>query len=362
MDRGAGRGEGPSGTTRRQFLTRAMAAAAGLALTGAAFADARTKDGGTGRVILGQGAHRYEWVPDWLTPPPTIQWGDTQGIAQDAQGRIYITHTVHPSSPVGHAIVVFDKDGHFLTSWGEQFRGGGHGLDLRREGKQEYLYHCDTAHRAVTKTTLDGSVVWQKGAPVEAGVYKDGSPFVPTNVAFGPDGGFYVADGYGSSWIHQYSAQAEYVRTFGGLGTEPGKLHTPHGLWVDTRVDTRLPEPALVVADRANHRLQYFTLDGKPRSVVRTGMRQPCHFKLRGDEMLVPDLDSVLTILDKDNRVVSQLGDGFPSDLRDAPRAAFIPGKFIHPHAANFLHNGDILIAEWVPIGRITLLRKLPPA
>ena len=78
--------------------------------------------------------------------------------------------------------------------------------------------------------------------------------------------------------------------------------------------------------------------------------------------MLVPDLDSVLTILDKDNKVVASLGDGYPSNLRDAPRSAFLPGKFIHPHAANFLHNGDILIAEWVPIGRITLLRKLPPA
>jgi len=345
-------------TTRREFLTRSLLAAAGLSLTKAALADVLGKGDGAGRIILGQGAHRYEWVPDWLVPPPSIKWGDTQGIAQDARGRIYIAHTVHPSSPVGHAIVVFDRNGHFLTSWGEQFRGGGHGLDLRKEGKHEYLYHCDTAHKTVTKTTLDGQVIWQKGTPAEANVYKDGSPFVPTNVAFGPDGGFYIADGYGSSWIHQYSAQAEYVRTFGGAGTEPGKLHTPHGLWVDTRQG----EPALVVADRANHRLQYFTLDGKHRSFVTTGMRQPCHFKLRGDEMLVPDLDSVLTILDKDNRVLASLGDGYPSNLRDAPRAAFIPGKFIHPHAANFLHNGDILVAEWVPIGRITLLRKLPPA
>jgi len=345
-------------TTRRQFLTRTLLTAASFSLTGAAWADALGRPGNASPVIVGQGAHRYEWVPDWLTPPPSIKWGDTQGIAQDSKGHIYVTHTVHPDSPVGHAIVVFDKNGKFLTSWGEQFKGGGHGLDLRREGKEEFLYHCDTAHKTVTKTTLSGQVVWQKGAPAEANVYKDGSPFVPTNVAFGPDGGFYVADGYGSSWIHQYSAQAEYVRTFGGLGTEPGKLHTPHGLWVDTRG----AEPSLVVADRANHRLQYFSLDGKPRSVVTAGMRQPCHFKLRGEEMLVPDLDSVITILDRDNNVVASLGDGNPSSLRGAPRSAFIPGRFIHPHAANFLHNGDILVAEWVPIGRITLLRRLPPA
>ena len=75
--------------------------------------------------------------------------------------------------------------------------------------------------------------------------------------------------------------------------------------------------------------------------------------------MLVPDLDSVVTILDKNNKVVTQLGDGNYSSLGGAPRSAFIPGKFIHPHAANFLHNGDILVVEWVPIGRVTLLRKL---
>ena len=344
-------------TTRRQFLTQVVWTAAGLSVIGPALASRLIAEG-EAPIILGQGAHRYEWVPDWLTPPETLKWGDTQGIAQDSQGRIYIAHTVHPDSPSGDAIVVFDKHGKFLTSWGKQFRGGGHGLDLRKEGHQEFLYHCDTAHKVVTKTTLEGAVVWEKTAPVEAGVYKDGSPFVPTNVAFAPDGGYYVADGYGSSWIHQYSTKDEYVRTFGGLGTEPGKVHTPHGLWVDTR----LAEPALVVADRSNHRLQYFTLDGKYRETITEGMRQPCHFKIRGHEMLVPDLDSVITILDQDNKVIAQLGDGNPSSLRDAPRSAFIPGKFIHPHAANFLHNGDILVAEWVPIGRITLLRKLPKA
>ena len=349
---GMGAGHEERQATRRQFLTGALITCAGLSLKSRGFAD---PSGAALPLFVGRGEHIYEWVPDWLTPPDTLKWGDTQGIAQDAQGRIYIAHTVHEGSPRGDAIVVFDQQGKFLTSWGEQFRGGGHGLDVRKEGDEEFLYHCDTAHRTVTKTTLGGHVLWQKGAPAEAGVYKDGSPFVPTNIAFAPNGDFYVGDGYGSSWIHQYTLGGEYVRTFGGPGTDPGKLHTPHGLWVDTR----RADPALVVADRSNHRLQYFTLDGKYQETVTAGMRQPCHFKLRGDEMLVPDLDSVLTILDKDNRVVAQLGDGYPSSLRDAPRSAFIPGKFIHPHAANFLHNGDILVAEWVPIGRITLLRKV---
>ena len=75
--------------------------------------------------------------------------------------------------------------------------------------------------------------------------------------------------------------------------------------------------------------------------------------------MLIPDLESAVMILNGKNKVVATLGDGHPSKLRGAPREKFIPGKFVHPHDAIFLHNGDILVAEWVPIGRITLLRKI---
>lgn len=336
--------------TRREFVVRTGLAVAGIAVSGIAAADEPKP-----KIIVGSGEHRYECIHDWLVPPDHIRWGDTHGITEDSKGNIYISHTVHPSSPCGDAIVVFDKNGKFLKSWGERFRGGGHGLDLRKEGGQEFLYHCDIAHRVVVKTTLDGEVVWEKGAPEEAGVYKDNAPFVPTNVAFSPNGDFYITDGYGSDWIHQYTIQGEYIRTFGGKGKEPGKMLTAHGIWVDTRGK----EPMLAVADRANGRIQYFSLDGKFIRLVTEGMRMPCNFDIRGELMLVPDIKSVVTLLDGDNRVVAQLGDGDPSNLRNAPRDQFIPGKFIHPHDALFLRNGNIVVVEWVPIGRITLLKRV---
>jgi YD repeat-containing protein len=308
--------------------------------------------------VLGSGEHTYEAVHDWLTPPDTIRYGDTHGLAQDSRGRIYVAHTVHPESRSEDAVCVFAEDGTFLTSWGARFKGGAHGLDVRREADgREYLYHCDTAHRRVVKTTLDGQVLWDKGVPEESGAYRFGAPFIPTNVAFGPDGGFYVADGYGSDWVHRFDAKGNHVSTFGGRGSDPGRLRQPHGLWLDDRG----PEPLLVVADRANKRLQYFTLDGRHVRFASEGMRHPCHFAIqpRTGLMLVPDLDGVVTLLDRQNRVVTQLGDGFPLDLRGKPRADFPPGKFSHPHDAIFLRNGDILVAEWLPIGRITLLRKV---
>lgn len=337
-----------SDLTRREFLARTGSAAAALAFGVPAF-------GQSGKLILGTGEHRYECYHDWLTPPEGMAFGDTHGVAQDSKGRIYLAHTVNEASHSDNAVCVYDEHGKFLTSWGSRFKGGAHGLDLRKEGKEEFLYHCDTAHQVVVKTKLDGTVVWEMGVPQEPGVYKDGVPFVPTNVAFSPNGDFYVGDGYGSSYIHQYDIKGNWIRTFGGRGSEPGKVNCPHGLWVDTRKK----EPLLAVADRANRRIQYFSLDGKHVSFVTEGMRLPCHFSLRKDLMLIPDLESVVTIVDGDNKVVASLGDGRPSDLRGHPRSDFIPGKFIHPHDAMFLRNGDILVAEWVPIGRVTLLKKV---
>src|SRR5258708_17830061 len=228
------------GISRRKFIGTAGAAVAGLSMGMAAGADKQKK------LILGNGEHKHELITDWLTQPDNIKWGDTQGVAQDSKGRMYISHTVNAGSQSKDAICVFDKKGKFLSSWGSRVAGGGHGLDWRKEGKGEFLYHCDTAHRVVVKTDLDGKDIWEKGFPKETGVYKEKDPFIPTNVAFAPNGDFYVTDGYGSDWIMQYNIKGDLIRTFGGRGTEPGKVSNAHGIWVDNRGS----EPLIAVADR----------------------------------------------------------------------------------------------------------------
>ncbi len=341
------------GTLSRRALLQAAGAAAAAAATPAF---ARTENLRlTRRPVLGVDEHSYEVFHDWLTPPANLMWGDTHGLAVDRQGRIYVAHTVHPSSVSSDAVVVYDPEGKFITSWGAEFRGGAHGLDIRQEAGEEFLYHCDINRRLVVKTTLDGKIVWQKGMPSEPGVYTDPSQWCPTNVAFAPDGDIFVGDGYGSSYVHRYSIDGKYKALIAKPGSEPGQVREPHGLWVDSRDG----DPKLVVADRANHRLQYFTLDGKHLSFVTENMRRPCHIHFNHGLMLVPDLDSVVTILDSKNKPVASLGDGYPSILRGAPRDKFIPGKFVHPHAAIWINPRDILVVEWVPIGRVTLLKRV---
>jgi len=349
---------GAGNMNRREFMSGACAVVGGVVGTARGYAAPflRTQDkAGAAALRLGDGAYVYEATHDWLQPPANLKWGDTHGVTQDKAGNIYIAHTVHPSSESGDAVAVFDAKGKFIRSWGSAFRGGAHGLDLRKEGADEFLYHCDIQRRIVVKTTLSGEVIWEKGHPEASGRYQKPEQYCPTNVAFAPNGDFFVGDGYGSSFVHQYSITGEYLRTIGAPGNGAGQLSCPHGLWVDERSG----EPRLVVADRGNRRLQYFSLDGKPLSVVTEGMRMPCHFKTRGELMLIPDLESVVLLVDKTNRVVATLGDGHPSSLRGAAREQFVPGKFVHPHSATFLATGDILVVEWVPIGRITLLRRV---
>jgi len=312
--------------------------------------------------VVGAGAFTYECIHDWLTPPDGLVWGDTHGLCQDESGAIYVAHTVGKSSMRGEAVVVFDERGKFVRAFGEEFRGGAHGLNVRRESGAEILYHCDINRCQATKTTLRGEIAWTHGYPREDPQYAARPiDFVPTNVAFAPNGDFYVADGYGSHHLLRFSNQGKFLGEIGGPGHDDGEFDTPHGLWVDPRG----AEPVLVVADRGNRRIQTFTLTGKHLRTIQQEprLRMPCHFHDQGAWLVCPDLDSQVCVLDSDYNAVAQLGDGKAANgqvgsRRNQTRAQFTPGQFITPHAAIFLKSGDILVAEWLPIGRITLLRR----
>lgn len=343
-----------STVSRRQFIGTSAVASAAL-LTGAPFIKAQDKSG-LKTPVQGVDGHRYEIIHDWGQLPNDIAYGNTHGVAEDAQGRIYIKHTVHKTSQKGDAVVVFDPEGKFIKSWGSEFRGGAHGMHLAKEGKDEVFYLCDTARRKVVKTTLDGQMIWERGCPEETGGYKKPEEYVPTNVATAPDGTVFVADGYGRNYIHVYKSDGTYVKTFGGSGKNAGHTSCPHGLMVDTRG----AEPLLVVADRSNRRLQYFTLEGEHVKFVTEELRAPCHFHTHGSDLLIPDLESRVTIFDKENKLVTHLGDGTHyNGIRDKDRSAFTAGKFVAPHSAIFDHTGNIFVVEWVDVGRVTKLRKV---
>ena len=107
----------------------------------------------------------------------------------DQQGLIYFTHQSAAKDPMD-AIAVFDKDGKFIRSFGKEFHGGGHGLAIRKEGQEEFLYVCDIKNHKVAKLSLDGHIVWSLGTPHEAGVYEPAPPTCPRTSLLPPTAAF----------------------------------------------------------------------------------------------------------------------------------------------------------------------------
>jgi DNA-binding beta-propeller fold protein YncE len=349
---------------RRDFLATSAAAATAVA-TGPIILGAEDK-GGSKNPVLGVEGHKYEVTTHaWGELPNDYTWQTTHNIAFDSEGNVYITH-----QGVGKqmdVILVFDPKGKFVRSFGKEFHEGGHGIEIRKEGSDEFCYLSNTwtPKLKLMKTTLKGEVVWTKGRP-ECKEYEDPKKgYNPTNVCFTPDGGFVVGDGYGSNHMLKYDKDAKLVKAFGGTGAGDGQLRTPHGNWIDARDPAK---PVLVVCDRANHRLSTFDLDGKPLSATKADevVLFPAHCKTRGDVLLVPDLHARVSLFGKDNKVIAHLGDDADwrkkvldgMKVRTQPKE-WVAGKFVHPHDAAFDKDGNIVVVEWVSTGRVSFLKKV---
>jgi hypothetical protein len=382
--------------SRRQIVKTGVAAGIAAWLSAGKFpAILHAEDkAGDKTPILGDGDHKFEWLGDWAQRPADKPWGNTHAVQETADGRIFVCHT-GPES-----IHVYDPDGKFIEAWGKEYHGNAHGMDLRKENGEEFLYLAPTGMHKVFKTDLKGNVVFVLDFPNDAKDLHDGKLcyedketikktkvktttgeeekdvkevkpaaafYVPTFTAFAPNGDFYVTDGYGAGYIHHYNIKGEYISSFGGKGNADDQTQCPHGIYCDTRDPAK---PILVVADREHHRLQYFTLEGKLDHLVvnengdneNGRLRRPCHFSQRGTEMVIPDLRGRVTILDKDNNAVAQLGDNPNSSQRannGVKQADTTPGHFCCPHGATWDSHGNIFVAEWLPYGRFTKLRRL---
>jgi hypothetical protein len=363
--------------SRRSFVKNsARLTAAAIALPYLA-----TRSKGAEQLIVGEGAYKYEVIHNWPQLPDKFTWQTTHNVAVDRDGLVYIIHEGLENQKDHPAIFVFDHDGKFVRAFGKQFQGGGHGLEVITEGSDQFLYV--TAYQGLkkfAKLTLSGEQIWERFAPMASGIYAEGEAaepkkiwasgpkrdrFMPTNYAFRPDGGFFLADGYGAYCIHNYNQHGEWLSTFGKPGKGDGEFNTPHGICIDSRAGR---EKTVCVADRANGRLQWFTFEGKHIKTL-PGFILPANLDTYKDLMLVPDLSARVTLLDGKDQIVAHLGEdenwrktvtAGGNKFRSQPeRWNEAAGKFIHPHDACFDRDGNILVAEWVQTGRITKLRKL---
>jgi hypothetical protein len=235
------------------------------------------------------GTDRYSYAVDtaWGRREggvPTL--GLAQGVGGDSQDRVYVFQRI----PVA-CVLVFDRHGKLLDSWGEGSFGSPHGIWIN---ERDELLLTDTETHTVTKWTPDGKLVRSWGSARTPGSW--GEPFNrPTKAVETADGEMYVSDGYGNKHIHRYDANGELIGSWGDEGTGPGQFVLPHDVWVDER-------QRVLVCDRENRRVQQFDRAGgylgewsdwqNPMQIfVRDGVMYVAH---RGAEVSIRTLDGEL--------------------------------------------------------------------
>ena len=248
--------------------------------------------------LVGSGAFTYEVQQDWFELPEGWRFGWVPAVACDSEDRVYVY------SRSERPMVVFDSDGRFVASWGEEVLKDAHGIFI---DERDQIWCVERETHCVRQFTRDGELMMTLGTPDQEGA--EGQPFrLPTDLALDADGYIYVSDGYGNTCIHKYSPAGEFIKTWGRPGTGPGEFDLPHCVRVDQR-------GRLMVADRANNRIQFFDLDGNYLDEWG-GFHHPDTIFLDGDTVYVAELDQRVSILNLDGEWLAQWGSG---ERIDAP-------------------------------------------
>jgi hypothetical protein len=269
-------------------------------------------------------------------------------------------------------VAIFDKEGKLLETWSKEFAEGvgftpqqvsatAHGLYWSKEGGTEYLYWTENVAgkdaakigARVYKTDLKGKVLYTLGNVEKESATSQKFNFTnPTDVAISPNGDIYVVDGYGSQLLHRFDKNFKLIKTIGGPGKDKGKFNICHGIWISTL----RKEPEVYIADRANNRVEVYSLELEYKRTL-PDFRLPCCFYQQGGMLYVPELGARLTILDAEDKVAAHLGDG--KDIKSADLGNH-PDKFATPHALTVASNGDLYVIEWLPYGRPRKFRLTP--
>lgn len=290
--------------------------------------------------ILGSGEFVYEVSgEEWGDLPDGWEYNDATAVAVDSKDNVYVfNRSAHP-------VIVYDRDGRLLRTWGEDIFTLAHGIAV---GPDDSIYCVDVGDHTVRKLTPEGKVLMTIGRTGQAATAMSGQPFSrPTHVAVDPrNGEILVSDGYANARVHRYTPDGGLIESWGESGTFPGHFNIVHNISIDG-------DGWVYVADRDNRRIQVFDTSGAYQAQWVNLSRAACVYAdSRGSRTLVyvgeyyagltsnadgQDLGPRVTIFDQGGEVVGRLGRESYGDQ---------PGRFYAPHGIAVDSRGDIYVAE----------------
>lgn len=295
---------------------------------------------------VGAGEYTYEVQDNWGTLPDGWSYLEVSGVAVDRQDRLYVFNRGK------HPVIVLDRDGVFLGSWGEGMFTRPHAATMAPD---DTLWLVDDGDHTVRHCTLDGRVLLTIGTPNQPATKWSGEPFNrPTHVAIAADGSLYISDGYGNTRVHRFTADGRHLGSWGEPGTDPGQFNLPHNVGVDRH-------GRVYVADRENFRVQIFEPDG--RFITQwNNLYRPCGLCVDrrgdGDLVYVGELCSSVSV----SEGIRNLGARMQMFTTGGERVARIgaplpgsgPGEFVAPHGVAVDSRGDFYVGEvsWTIRGR----------
>jgi peptidylamidoglycolate lyase len=328
---------------RRQFIRNTAFSSAALMMPG--IMNASDSHG----LVLGHNNKKYKLDTEWgkldfLKYPVK----DCHEMVQDKKGRIILL-----TNETKNNVIIYDRSGKLLHTWGSEYPGA-HGLTIVNENGPDVLYICDNNRHEMIKTTIDGKVLMTLEYPKETGEYTKAEEYIPTETAIAANGDIYVADGYGKDFIIQYNSKGEYIRHFGGRGSENKHLLNAHGVCIDSR-DPK--NPTLIVTSRQQNAFKRYTLDGTYIKTIEMPGAWVCRPVIHGKYLYAAVLQSssnlwkqsgFITILDENDQVVSNLAGSEPAYnngvLQEMRQSNPV---FQYPHDVCIDSDENMYLAQW---------------
>ena len=109
---------------------------------------------------VGTGKYTYTVIQDWAKLPPGETFAMVSAVATDSQDRVYGFQRKDPP------IVIFDRNGNFLSSWGNGAFLFAHGISI----SNDIVYLTDRDSSVCLMYTLDGKPIQMLG---RHGVHSD---------------------------------------------------------------------------------------------------------------------------------------------------------------------------------------------